>query len=73
MAKKIRTQHGYRSIGIRNSDRLSRVATRQCTITSRRVCVKETLELMADPAAMKAIRDHRAGKTKFGRIEDIPS
>ena len=25
----------------------------------------ETLEIMANPDAMKAIRDHRAGKTKF--------
>lgn len=27
--------------------------------------IVETLEVMADPAAMKAIRDHKSGKMKF--------
>jgi antitoxin YefM len=27
--------------------------------------IVETLEIMADPNAMKAIRNHQAGKTKF--------
>ena len=32
----------------------------------------ETMEILADPAAMKAIRDNEAGKLKSYRIEDIP-
>jgi len=32
----------------------------------------ETMEILADPAAMKAIRDYEAGKGKSYRIEDIP-
>jgi len=32
----------------------------------------ETIEILADPKAMKAIRDHKAGKLKSYRIEDIP-
>jgi antitoxin YefM len=32
----------------------------------------ETLEIMADPAAMKAIRDHKAGKLKFRELTEIP-
>lgn len=31
----------------------------------------ETAEIATNPAAMKAIRQHRAGKTKFGKIRDI--
>ena len=32
----------------------------------------ETLEIMADPAAMKAIRDHKAGKLKLYELADLP-
>ena len=32
----------------------------------------ETLEIMADPAAMKAIRDHQAGKLKFSAQVGLP-
>jgi len=32
----------------------------------------ETMEILANPAAMKAIRDNEAGKLKSYRIEDIP-
>jgi antitoxin (DNA-binding transcriptional repressor) of toxin-antitoxin stability system len=32
----------------------------------------ETMEILANPAAMKAIRDYEAGKMKFFEIEDIP-
>jgi antitoxin YefM len=32
----------------------------------------ETLEILANPAAMKAIHEHQAGKTKFGTLADIP-
>jgi prevent-host-death family protein len=34
--------------------------------------IAETLEIMGNPAAMRAIREHKAGKTKFGKLEDIP-
>jgi prevent-host-death family protein len=32
----------------------------------------ETMEILANPDAMKAIRDNDAGKLKFVQIEDIP-
>jgi prevent-host-death family protein len=32
----------------------------------------ETIEILANPAAMAAIRDNEAGKLKSYRIEDIP-
>jgi antitoxin YefM len=32
----------------------------------------ETMEILANSAAMKAIRDNEAGKLKFVEIEDIP-
>jgi antitoxin YefM len=32
----------------------------------------ETMELLANPAAMKAIRDYEGGKLKSYRIEDLP-
>jgi len=32
----------------------------------------ETMEILANPAAMKAIRDNQAGKSKFYSIDDIP-
>jgi len=32
----------------------------------------ETMEILANPAAMKAIRDNEAGKLKSHRIADIP-
>ena len=38
----------------------------------RMTAIVETLEIMANPAAMKAIRDHQSGKTKFGKLADIP-
>jgi prevent-host-death family protein len=34
--------------------------------------VAETLEIMGSAAAMRAIREHQAGKSKFGRIDEIP-
>ena len=33
--------------------------------TERMESILETLEVMADPAAVKAIADYKAGKTKF--------
>jgi len=32
----------------------------------------ETLEIMANTAALNAIADHKAGRTKFGNLNDIP-
>lgn len=34
--------------------------------------VAETLEIMGNAAAMRAVRAHRAGKTRFGQLDDIP-
>ena len=31
----------------------------------------ETMELMSNPAAMKALRDHKAGKTKYRTLADV--
>jgi len=38
----------------------------------RMAAIAETLEIMGNAAAMSAIKDHRAGKTKFGDLDDIP-
>jgi prevent-host-death family protein len=38
----------------------------------RMAALVETLEILSDPTAMKAIRDYEAGKMKSYRIEDIP-
>ncbi len=38
----------------------------------RMAAVAETLEIMSNPAATRAIAEHRAGKSKFGRLDDIP-
>ena len=32
----------------------------------------ETIEILANPSAMKAIRENEAGKLKSYRVEDIP-
>ena len=34
--------------------------------------ILETMEILADPDAVKAIRDAQAGKTKFIDLEDLP-
>jgi antitoxin YefM len=34
--------------------------------------IAETLEIMGSAAAMHAIAEHKAGRTKFGDIDDIP-
>ena len=34
--------------------------------------IAETLEIMGNPAAMKAIAEYEAGKTKFVPIDEIP-
>lgn len=38
----------------------------------RMTAIAETLEIMGNPVAMSAIREHRAGKAKFGTLDDIP-
>lgn len=44
-----------------------------CVIAYERMsAIAETLEVMGNPAAMQAIAGHKAGKTKFGRLDDIP-
>ncbi|MGH7959270.1 MAG: type II toxin-antitoxin system Phd/YefM family antitoxin, partial [Opitutaceae bacterium] len=39
---------------------------------ARMSAVAETLEIMGNPSAMQAIHAHKAGKTKFGQLDDIP-
>jgi prevent-host-death family protein len=34
--------------------------------------ILETMEVLADPKAVKAIRDAEAGRTKFIDVEDLP-
>ncbi|PTX95622.1 type II toxin-antitoxin system prevent-host-death family antitoxin [Opitutus sp. ER46] len=34
--------------------------------------IAETLEILGNAVAMKAITEHRAGRTKFGQLDDIP-
>ena len=44
-----------------------------CVIGHERMsAIAETLEIMGSDAAMKAINEYKAGKTKFGPIDDIP-
>ena len=34
--------------------------------------IAETLEIMGNAAAMKAVAEHKAGRTQFGNLDDIP-
>jgi len=44
-----------------------------CVMSYERMsAVAETLEMMGNFAAMRAIAEHKTGKTKFGRLDDIP-
>ena len=44
-----------------------------CVIGHERMsAIAETLEIMGNPAAMQAIVDYKAGKTKFVSIDEIP-
>ena len=44
-----------------------------CVMSYERLsAIAETMEIMADQAAMKAIRDHKAGKLKTYQLSDIP-
>ena len=45
-----------------------------CVISHARMsAIAETLEIMGNSAAMEAIATHRAGRTRFGKITDIPA
>jgi prevent-host-death family protein len=37
----------------------------------RMAALAETLEIMSNPAAVSAIDEHKAGRTKFGRLADL--
>ncbi|MEI6107796.1 MAG: type II toxin-antitoxin system prevent-host-death family antitoxin [Opitutae bacterium] len=44
-----------------------------CMIGHERMsAIAETLEIMGNAAAMHAIAEHQAGRTQFGKIDDIP-
>jgi prevent-host-death family protein len=44
-----------------------------CVIGHERMsAIAETLEVMGNAAAMHALNEHKAGRTKFGNIDDIP-
>lgn len=44
-----------------------------CVISHERMsAITETLEIMSNAAAMKAVAENRAGRTRFGKITDIP-
>ena len=34
--------------------------------------IVETMEILANPKAMQALRDYEKGKTRFHSVEDIP-
>ena len=44
-----------------------------CVIGHARMsAIAETLEVMGNSAAMHALNEHKAGRAKFGNIDDIP-
>lgn len=44
-----------------------------CVISHERMsAIAETLEFMGNPAVLKAVAEHRAGRTRFGGLADIP-
>lgn len=44
-----------------------------CVIGHERMsAIAETLEIMGNAAAMHAIAEHKAGRTRFGHLDDIP-
>ena len=44
-----------------------------CVIGHERMsAIAETLEIMGSTAAMRAIADHQAGRTRFGQLDDLP-
>ena len=40
---------------------------------ARMSALAETLEIMGNAAAMRAVHEHKAGKTRFGTLDDIPA
>jgi antitoxin YefM len=44
-----------------------------CVISHERMsAIAETLEFMGNAAVMEAVAAHKAGRTRFGRLADIP-
>ena len=44
-----------------------------CVIGHERMsAIVETLEIMGNAAAMHAVAEHKAGRTRFGHLDDIP-
>lgn len=44
-----------------------------CMIGHERMsAIAETLEIMGNEAAMHAIAEHKAGRTRFGNVDEIP-
>jgi len=44
-----------------------------CVIGHERMsAIAETLEIMGNAAAMNAVAEHKAGRTQFGNLDDIP-
>lgn len=44
-----------------------------CMIGHERMsAIAETLEIMGNKAAMHAIAEHKAGRTRFGNVDEIP-
>jgi antitoxin YefM len=44
-----------------------------CVIGHERMsAIAETLEIMGSAAAMNAVAEHKAGRTRFGNLDDIP-
>ena len=39
----------------------------------RMAAIVETLEIMGNAAAMRAVQEHKAGRTRFGTLDDIPA
>jgi len=39
---------------------------------ARMSAIAETLEIMGNAAAMHALTEHQAGRTQFGKLQDIP-
>jgi prevent-host-death family protein len=38
----------------------------------RMTAIAETLEILGNPITAQAIAEHKAGKTKFGNLDDVP-
>jgi antitoxin YefM len=60
-------QSGYIATITKRDETVANVVGRE-----RMSALIETMEILANPAAMKAIREYEAGKTKFVEIENSP-